>query len=308
MFFAYAGSFLVLFFWEPLSNMLGGYNTADGWQHSMIVIASICFILFILTFCMTKERVHAISTVSVSSDLKSLVKNAPWWILVAAVLCSNLFNTVRGSTVAYFFNDVIGSQVKLAIGPLSFIFYAGLFLSIGEASNMIGVSFAPFLSNLLGKKITFMCSFLALTVLSVLFFFVPINTAGFWMMIVLQIIINIFTGIVSPLVWSMFADVSDYSENLNGSASTGLIFSSSSMTQKFGGAFGGALVMWMLASFGYDTNSDIGQSEQAIQGIKLLMSLIPAAISAIVMIIISFYPLTTQKMESIQVELKEKRI
>ena len=307
MFFAYAGSFVALFCWEPLCNALGGYDTTGGWQHAMIVIALCCLILFLLCFGLTREKLHTVSTVSVSSDLKLLMKNAPWWILIGAALCSNLFNTVRGSTVAYFFNDVMGSGVNLHLGKLSFLFYAGLFLSIGEVCNMIGVALAVPLSSKLGKKTTYMVSFAALILLSILFFYVPVSGAGYWWMLVLQIVISIFTGVISPLVWSMYADVSDFAENRDGTASTGLIFSSASMAQKFGGAFGGAAVMWLLAAFGYDTTQGAVQTPEAIHGLKLLMSWIPAAVAALAVVVVFFYPLTRKRMDEIQKELAVKR-
>jgi len=307
MFFAYAGSFIALFCWEPLCNALGGYSTTGGWQNAMLIIALACLVLFLLCFGMTKEKLHTVSTVSVGSDLKLLLKNAPWWILIGAALCSNLFNTVRGSTVAYFFNDVIGNNVHLNLGKWSFLFYAGLFLSIGEVCNMIGVALAVPLSAKLGKKTTYMASFAALIVLSIIFFYIPVSGAGYWWMLVLQVIISIFTGVISPLVWSMYADVSDYAENRDGTASTGLIFSSASMAQKFGGAFGGAAVMWLLAAFGYDTTAGAVQTPEAIHGLKLLMSWIPAAVAALAVLVVFFYPLTHKKMEAIQSELAVKR-
>ena len=307
MFFAYAGSFIALFSWEPLCNLLGGYGTTLGWRNSMVIVAIACLVLFLLCFRMTREKLHTVSTVSVGSDLKSLLRNAPWWILIGAALCSNLFNTVRGSTAAYFFNDVIGTDAHLSLGSLSFLFYAGLFLSIGEVCNMIGVALAVPIAGKLGKKTTYISSFAALIVLSILFFYIPVTQSGYWWMLILQIIISIFTGIISPLVWSMYADVSDFAENRDGSASTGLIFSSASMAQKFGGAFGGAAVMWILAAFGYNTEAGAVQTETAIQGLKILMSWIPAAVSALAIVVVFFYPLTKKRMESIQEELAVKR-
>ncbi len=307
MFFAYGGSFLALFCWEPLCKVLGGYDSPDGWQNTMIVIAAFCLILFLLCFRMTKEKLHTVSKVSVGSDLKSLLKNAPWWILIGAALCSNLFNTVRGSTVAYFFNDVIGQNVHLNLGPLSFLFYAGLFLSIGEVCNMLGVALAVPLSEKLGKKTTYMLSFAALIVFSAIFFYIPASQSGYLWMIVLQVVISIFTGVISPLVWSMYADVSDFAENRDGTASTGLIFSSASMAQKFGGAFGGFAVMWLLNAFGYNTAQGAVQTPEAIKGLWLLMSWIPAAVAALAVVVVFFYPLTRKRMEAIQTELAAKR-
>lgn len=307
MFFAYAGSFVALFCWEPLCNALGGYDAPAGWQHAMFVIATACLILFLLCFGLTKEKLHTVSTSSVGKDLKSLLRNAPWWILIGAALCSNLFCTIRGSVVAYYFSDVIGADVHLNLGGWSFLFYAGLFLSIGEVCNMIGVALAVPLAAKLGKKATYMLSFAALIVLSILFFYVPVSGSGYWWMLVLQVLVSICTGVLFPMIWSMYADVSDFAENRDGSASTGLIFSSSSMAQKFGGAFGGAAVMWMLAAFGYNTTAGAVQTPEAINGLKLLMSWIPAAVAALAVVIVSFYPLTRSRMAKIQEELAEKR-
>ncbi len=304
MFFAYGGSFIALFCWEPLCNALGGYGTPSGWQHAMFVIAALCLVLFLLCFRMTKEKVKPEAAGSVGKDFKSLLRNAPWWLLVGAALCSNLFNTVRGSTIAYFFNDVISQDAHLNLGPLSFVFYAGLFLSIGEVCNMVGVALAVPFSKALGKKTTYVISLIALIVLSISFFYVPVT--AYWMMLVLQVVISIFTGIISPLVWSMYADVADFAEDRDGSSSTGLIFSSGSMAQKFGGAFGGAAVMWMLAGFGYNPDAAV-QTASAVNGLKILMSWIPAAVAALSLIVMFFYPLTTGKMEEIQDSLSVKR-
>ncbi|MCF0167673.1 MAG: MFS transporter, partial [Bacteroidales bacterium] len=309
MFFAYGGGFIALFAWEPLCNLFGGFgnNLQQSWQHSMMVIAVTCFALFVASFALTREKLHTVSTASIGSDFKSLLKNAPWWILIGAALCSNLFNTVRGSTVAYFFKDIIGENVHLSLGGWEFLFYAGLFLSIGEVCNMIGVVLAVPISRAIGKKSTYIWTMAALIGLSVLFFYIPVSQSGYWWMLVLQVVISICTGIISPLVWSMYADVSDFAENRDGTASTGLIFSSASMAQKFGGAFGGAAVMWILSAFGYDTTEGAVQTSTAIEGLRLLMSWIPAAVSALSIIVVVFYPLTKKRMESIQEELAVKR-
>ena len=312
MFFAYGGSFLALFLWEPLTNMLGGYKSPTGWFWAMVFIASACFVMFILCFLLTKEHLKTFSTVSVGKDFASLLHNKPWWLLIGAALCSNLFNTVRGATVAYFFLDIIGTDVSLLFFSFTILFYSGLFLGIGEVSNMVGVALCVPIANKLGKKTTFIVVNAALVVFSILFFFVPCTPMGYWWMLILQIIISIFTGIMSPLVWSMYADVSDYAELKFRTASTGLIFSSASMAQKFGGAIGGAAVLWLLSGFGYITDSaqlaaGVTQPESALMVLRWLMSFIPAMVAALAIIVVWFYPLTTERVESISAELKKVR-
>jgi GPH family glycoside/pentoside/hexuronide:cation symporter len=291
---------------EGASGLASVSTNPAAWNHAMMVIASFCLVLFILCFLLTKEHVKSESTVSVGQDLKLLLKNKPWWLLIGAALASNLFNTVRGTTTAYFFADYIVKTVEMA-PQWAFLVSAGIFLSIGEIANMVGVVLAVPMSKHLGKKSTYMLSMAALVGLSILFFFLPATTGGYWAMLAFQLVISVFTGVISPLVWSMYADVADWSELKDGTASTGLIFSSASMAQKFGGAFGGSAVMWMLAAFGYSTVAGAVQTETAILGLRILMSWVPAAVAALSILVVWFYPLTKKKMEGVQAELATRR-
>lgn len=107
-------------------------------------------------------------------------------------------------------------------------------------------------------------------------------------------LISIFTGVVSPLVWSMYADVADYSYYKHGTASTALIFSSGSMAQKFGGAIAGSAVLLLFSFFGLQPNAAT-QTPGAIFGLKLAISYIPAAISLLIIGLMVLYPLTTKR-------------
>ncbi len=312
MFFAYGGSFIALAAWEPLCELFErsfGVSMATSWQLAMVVIAAACLLLFIICFAMTREVVRTKSVVSVGNDFKALLQNRPWWVLIGAALSFNLFNTVRGATVAYFFADVIGADAHMWLFGLSVLFYSGLFLSIGEVANMLGVAMAVPIVARIGKKNTFMAVNLCLMVLSVCFFLLPVSPVGFFLMLMFQIVISILTGIMSPLVWAMYADVADYSEHRFHTASTGLIFSSSSMAQKFGGAIGGAAVLWLLGACGYVTTDAgmVAQPQEAIRCLWALMSFIPAGVAALAFVAIYFYPLTTAKVRSIAEELRLRR-
>ena len=313
MFFAYGGSFVALALWEPLCRFFERTWNAPAtasWKGAMIVVAVACFVLFLLCFLLTREKVAMQSEVSVGNDLGGLLKNRPWWILIGAALSVNLFSTVRGSTVAFYFADIVGEGTTLSLFSFRFLFFAGLFLSVGEIANMAGVALNVPIARTLGKKSTFIAVYVLLIVFSIAFFYLPATEAGFWWMLLLQIIISIGTGIVSPLVWSMYADVSDYSELKYRTASTGLIFSSASMAQKFGSAFGGSGALWLLGAFGYITttgDAPVVQSAQALDGLRYLMSYVPALIAALGIVAVWFYPLTTRRMQEIDAQLQEQR-
>ncbi len=317
MFFAYGGSFIALFAWDPLCRLFGeslGVSLQSSWQYAMVTIAVCCFVLFLLCFYFTHEKLSTVSSASLWSDLKALLTNKPWWLLNGASLCFNLFNTVRGATVAFFFSDIIGGEQHIVIFSLSLLFYSGLFLGVGEVANMIGVALAVPVTNRFGKKPTFMLVDALLILFSIVFFMLsPESNGGLLLMLLLQIIISVLTGVMSPLVWSMYADVSDYSELKNRSASTGLIFSSASMAQKFGGAIGGAAVMWLLSGCGYIERSDanvsldIIQPRSAIECLWMLMTFIPAGVALLSLLIVWLYPLGSNEMNEIVAKLKLQR-
>ena len=314
MFFAYAGSFIVLLLWEPLCNAFAGTsgkvtNDPDAWQKAMMVVGVVCCLLYFLTFKMTRERIKpTIQKTSIKKDFKSLLHNKPWWILLGGVLFFNFFGAVRYAIFPYYFATQIAEGAELSLFGIEFAFYVGIFFTIGEIANMIGVAIATPITFKIGKKSTFLYSLYAVIALCIAFYYIPTeSTSGLWMMLILQIATGIFTGIISPLLWSMYADVADYSEHKFHSSSTGLIFSSSSMAQKFGGAFGTSAVLWLLAAFGFNTAEGAVQTPEAIEGLRYLISWIPAGIAALSAIFIFFYPLTTKRMKQINQELKQRR-
>src|SRR5574344_641106 len=132
MFFAYAGSFIVLAGWEPLCRMFNScrglkayVNDPVSWQLSMMVVAFCCAVLFFLCFRMTRERVTVVKMEhTVSSDLGFLFRNAPWWILLGSVLCFNLFSASRYTVGPFFFASIIGEGAQLKLFSLEFMFYA----------------------------------------------------------------------------------------------------------------------------------------------------------------------------------------
>lgn len=324
MFFAFIGSFIAMGSFEPLlklrQSILGTLpaewtladSTPADWTIAVSVIGIVCAVLFILSFVMTRERVteaemakapvrensDETAKTSVAEDLKALVANGPWWMLLGGGIAILLFNCVRGGAAAYYFADVLGTNA---------IFTLALFLTVGEISQLVGVVVTVPVSEKIGKKATFLLVLVAVTVLSIIVAFLPETPAGMWALLVSQILICIAIGINSPLLWSMFADVADYSELKNGKASTGLIFSSSSMAQKFGAAFGSAIVLWVLMAFGYDNAKGAVQTPEALATIKALISWIPAIGSAAGIAIMLGYPLTDKKMSDIRQELSKKR-
>ena len=317
MTFAYLGSFIALLLFMPLVNAFGGgdvngptrlWFTAPqfGWFMAVVVIAAICVVLFLACFALTKERVEPIKheKTSLKTDFRDLVHNKPWWILLGAGVSSLVFNSIRDGATVYYFKYYVDETAvgNISILGLPFVL-SGIYLGVGQAANIVGVILAAPVSNRIGKRNTFILAMALATVLSVIFFW--FNKDQLYLIFVFQILISICAGSIFTLLWSMYADCADYSELRTGNRATGLIFSSSSMSQKFGWAFGSAITGWMLAQFGFKANAV--QSAETIQGIKMFLSILPAVGALLSLVFIYFYPLSESKMKKITAELQEKR-
>lgn len=321
MSFAFIGSFVTFMLLQPLidffSKTFGHDGVAQatkavestvstspvGWVMGVGAIGIICVVLFLLCFSWTKERVTQIESeenVSVKQDLKNLFHNAPWWILVATGLAALLFNAVRDSVAIYFFRDYVRVNYRMEGTGWDM---TTIYFLVGQAANLIGVMAAPSISAKYGKKRTYMIAVLIAGALSTGFYFIPNSIT--WILI-FQFLISIFAGYVLPLLWSMFADIVDHQELLTGRRATGLIFSSSSMSQKLGWALGSALSGWILALFKYVPEA-VEQSAQTIYGEHIMISLLPAVCCVLAFVGMMFYPLSDKKVKEIAEELNRKR-
>lgn len=307
MTFAYIGSFIALLLFMPMVNRFSmGHDEQHGWMMSVIVIAVLCALLFYGCFAWTTERVKPIKKQqnSLKSDLQDLLHNRPWWILLGAGVAALVFNSIRdGATVYYFKYYVVEEEyASISLFGISFVL-SGLYLAVGQAANIVGVVLAAPLSNRIGKKKTYMWAMSIATVLSIIFYW--FDKEQLMLMFIFQVLISICAGSIFPLLWSMYADCADYSELKTGNRATGLIFSSSSMSQKFGWAIGSAVTGWLLAFYGFEANAV--QGEEAIHGIRTFLSWLPAMGTVLSVIFISLYPLSEKEMRKITNQLNDKR-
>lgn len=308
MTFAYLGSFVALLIFMPLVNFFTGSGTDEqtGWLLAVVVIACACVVLFLGCFAWTKERVLALKggRSTLKRDVKDLFQNRPWWILLGAGIAALIFNSIRDGAAVYYFKYYVLEEnyADISICGIPFVL-SGLYLAAGQAANIIGVVLAAPVSNRIGKRNTYLWAMLLATVLSIVFY--GLRADDLVLIFTLQILISVCAGSIFPLLWSMYADCADYSELRTGRRATGLIFSSSSMSQKLGWAIGTALTGWLLAFFGFEANA--AQTPETINGIKMFLSLLPAGGTLLSVLLISMYPLTEKMMQEVTSSLNEKR-
>ena len=208
----------------------------------------------------------------------------------------NFFNGFRYAVAGYLFEYCLHGDVTVS----GLIINYTVFMTFGELTCMVFGGVSPAFTRWVGsKRMAFIWASAICVVVSVLFFFIPMNPKYIWMMVAAVVLTSVGIGLYSPLLWSMYADVADYATEKNGSSSTGLIFSSGTMSQKFGTAISGSLVALFLGLAGLVSGTDaagqtivtITDTDAVCRMIWLLFSIFPAAIALIMIGLLYIYPI-----------------
>lgn len=307
--FAYAAGIIVSATLLPMVSALGAGNDAQGWQYTFVIYGIAFIIFFLIAFKGTRERVQPPKSQesSFKRDLYELVTNKPWLILLATTITFILFVAVRGSVTVHYFKYFVQEQTLtlpfLGTQTYSFEALTSGFNTVGQISSLLGVLLVSWFAKIVGKKKAFLVIFIIAIVSTASFYFLKPDQLG--LMYLLQILGSITGGPLSVLIWAMYADTADYGEWKRGRRTTGLVFSASTMSQKFGWAIGAYIALMLMSQVGFKPNEE--QSPESLNGLILLFSLIPAVLGLLSMIIIFFYPLSDKRVEEIGNELTERR-
>lgn len=307
MVFAFGGSLLVVAVFQPtvdFFNNIVNVGQEVSYQLTMTVIGIIAIGFFLMTFSWTRERIKPPKDQqsSLKEDFKNLLGNIPWFIILGAGVMTLIFNSVRDGVAMYYFKYYVIDETAVSLFSATFA-YSTLYLFLGQATNMLGVIMAKPVSARIGKRKTFIYAMFMAAALSVVFYFC--NRDNYFYIYLLQALISFCAGIIFPLMWSMYADAADYSQYKTGRRATGLVFSASSMSQKLGWTLGGSITLWLLAFFGFEAN--VAQTPETIEGIKYMMSFVPALAALISGGIMIFYKLSDRRVDEIIAELERRR-
>jgi len=267
-----------------------------GYSNSMYLMSVFLTFFMFITFYTTKERVQPPKTQenNLKQDLKELIANKPWVVLMFVGLLFNVYNSIKQGIVIIYFTHYLNNQL------LSASFLIGLMLvSVAGA-----LATAP-LGKRFGKRNLFIYSLLfSGGVNALLVFCNPTNIEAIF---ALGMASEFAAAMFPTLFFVMLGDAADYSEFKNGRRATGLIYSAGSFATKFGGGIAGAIIGLILGAFHYD-GQDATAIKSSIPGIIMLMSWVPAVITILAAGFMFLYPLNQKKMDEITIELNSRRL
>jgi glycoside/pentoside/hexuronide:cation symporter, GPH family len=292
--FAFTGQFIITGSALYLAAYFGKGNMTQGYQYTMILFGVISFILFMVTFKTTRERVAPPPSQqnNLKEDLKNLFKNRPWVILFFVGIISFIMFALQNLSIAYYFKYYVGQAQSVQ-----------LFNVIGTVALILGIPFSKPLAKRFGKRNVFMAS----SLISGLFFvllYIP-GSENMYAVYILNSLAKFTYAPAVPLLWTMLADTADYSEWKYHRRATGLVFSASTFAQKAGWGIGGALAGWLLVLFQFVPN--VEQSDTFFAGIKLMISVIPGILYMSCAILLYFYAIDKKTCLEMELELERRR-
>ena len=271
----------------PLASISAFFYYRNWWTG--IIFAAVLYLMYVLIKRLLNTPRDTIS--SSQQDIIDLLTNKPWLILLGIGFLTMMFNGIKYGVIAYYFKYFV--QDELLVGQY---FVALLVVSI------FGALCTSYLVKLFGKTKLFIIALLGCSLLTGLMYWIPVGNV-MWVF-VLGCSAEFFAAIFPTLFFTMLGDSADYSEWKNGRRATGLVYSAGTFVQKTGGGFAGALVLIVLAGYGYD-GMDAEAAQQAIPGMKLLMSWIPAIFGVTAAALMWFYPISDKKQATISQELQQ---
>jgi Na+/melibiose symporter-like transporter len=320
----------------------GASARATGWQITMSIWALLCVVFFLITFATTRERIEpAVEHKSTPrQDFADLLANNPWIVMFAMTLIHFAILSLKGGAFYNYYHyyadkasmydwlqtlhltaPAVVDGSPPAGGILEFLGYvvhadrANLEGSnVADVANsviniiekivfIIVIIGSPLLSKVFGKKAIAVTGF-ALTAIVSALFYLPRPTDIGWM-VTLTVVAAITYGPTIPLLWAMFADVADFSEWKTGRRATGMVFATIGFALKAGLSVGAYLLLSLLASYGYRANA--AQSPETLEGIRLVSSIIPAAMFAVCTVLLAAYSLNKRLTIQIADDLAARR-
>ena len=226
-------------------------------------------------------------------DMVDLLTNKPWLILLGIGFLTMMFNGIKYGVIAYYFKYHVADELM-----------AGQYFIALLVVSILGALATGKLAEWIGKRNLFIVALIASGLLTGAFFWVPSNNLV--AVFVFGCSAEFFAAMMPTLFFSMLGDSADYSEWKNKRRATGLIYSAGTFVQKTGGGFAGALVLVVLAGYGYN-GMDESTIAQSLPAMQLLMSWIPATFAFLGAALMLLYPLTPAMIHTVTAELTVRR-
>ena len=284
----------------PLVGLFGGGDQMVGFRTVGMVYGIVVCLVSLISFMTVRERVHLAEPerTSFRENLKSIVHNRPFIILTLGVFFHMIGMNIMAIVVNYYF------KYNLDMEPLIPVAFLALFVTAGASIPLF-----VYISKKTGKKIAYNIG-MGIVAFLLIFIFLfgdaSLSLGGTSIPVILVLLVLVGVGLstnwLSP--WSMIPDTVEYSQYKTGLRREGILYGIFYFVFKAGTALAGFMVGRMLDVFGYVANAV--QTEGALLGIRILMTLVPMVFLIGGIIVISLYPIDADSHKKMVEEIEKR--
>lgn len=291
LFFAKIGAFMVTIIVPLLASWWDAGNPATGYQAAMAVMAAMGVLLFLLCFFTTTERViHKVEKQPRMDQVRVLMKNDQWLILCAVCVTGTIGYVIRGSVAIYYAKYYLGGDTATV----------SAFLSTGVAAAILAMVVSTWTTKFYCKVKLFRNSQILVALISLMIYFL-VQPGDIMLAFVLYFILSLVVDLHAPVFWSAIAETIDYGQVKTGKRVSGFAFGGISVCQKAGMAVAGGMVGILLDYFHYQPNQE--QSALALQGIALMLSVIPGFFHFLMGVLMFKYRISDKYYDSVKADM-----
>ncbi len=301
----------------PMVNHFGHNNPQHGWVSTISIFACVALVFFVVAFFVSRERIQPPphQEPNIKEDIKNTISDIPWSAMFLLTFALFITLAMWSSAMSFYFQYNVDQKslydflrmFKL-VDSIEDAYAVGfsLFNVVAAIVQFVGViALSRYLANKYGKKKVFMVC-LTLTAFFTFLFYLPSPT-DVGLLFVLNILKSLSYAPTIPLLWAMIADVADHVEYESYRRATGFCFSGITMALKVGMGLGSAVAGVIISAFGYQPGSVSIQNESAMEGIRLVSSIVPALLFCVGIAALYLYPITKEYNENMQAELAARR-
>jgi sugar (glycoside-pentoside-hexuronide) transporter len=271
-----------------MTDAFGGGNV--GWLMTAVVFAALGIIFTLIAYANTHERytVERKEKYTIKTMLAQFKINTPLWVLMVALFFVEVANAVKIIFPTYYFENNLQNGGLITI-----------FLALYALCLIAGSVVCPWFIKKMGKRKTAILGISLMGVFSIMHYFfgyryLPAIFAT-----------NAFSafgfGLSNIAMMSMLADTVEYGQWKSGVRAEGMVFSTNIFKTKVGTAIGGMIGTLGLALFLYVPNT--AQSIFTLNGIHLMITLIPGILALIGIIPLMKYGISEEVYQNILVDL-----
>lgn len=278
----------------PLIAFLGQGNDAKGYFYTTIVfgLVTIAGLYWIAYLAKDYDRpyIKGRPSASLKEMISAVATNRPLLFLVLADTFRGAARQVLVGLGMYYFRYVVGDLMLFA-----------LYAPITSAASLLGSTASQYLSAKRDKKFTYQLGIVIWIIgMVMIYLFAGSNAAIFIGCVALA---QFGAALPNAQVTAFYSDTADYSEWKTGKSTKALNMSIQLLPIKAGVTIGGSIAAYGLVFIGFRAGE---VSPEVVQGIRILISLVPSIVGLLGMLFMKMYSLDRDTMQQIQAELRQR--